>query len=145
MRKIVFLDFDGVLHADGEAQLSRLALFEARLRLMPALEIVISSSWREHYSLESFRNFFHPDLRHRIIGLTPLLHCRYAPSGRQLEIEAYLHAECLNESNCRWLALDDMAEMFQGDCKYLLLVDSTQGFCDSVASRLECWYRDSSD
>ncbi|MFD2270984.1 HAD domain-containing protein [Undibacterium arcticum] len=63
---ILFLDFDGVLHPDpcdeGE-RFSRLPAFEALMRDFPAVEIVVSSSWRVARTLDDLRAFFRD--RHR--------------------------------------------------------------------------------
>ena len=42
MRRLIFLDFDGVLHADGETQFARLALFERFDEGCPNLVVVPS-------------------------------------------------------------------------------------------------------
>jgi hypothetical protein len=39
MRKILFLDFDGVLHPDGAGLFSKLGLFEEYLSKMPEAEL----------------------------------------------------------------------------------------------------------
>jgi len=57
MRKIIFLDFDGVLHPDGVGLFSRLPLLESFLSRMPEAEIVVSSTWREDHTLDELRQF----------------------------------------------------------------------------------------
>jgi hypothetical protein len=57
MRKILFLDFDGVLHPTHCKQgdeFSRLHLFEV-LFLDSFCEIVVSSSWRFHHSINELK------------------------------------------------------------------------------------------
>ena len=73
MKKILFLDFDGVLHGEWDALFSKRELFEHYLQQMPQVDIVISSTWRELYSLERLKEHFHISLRDRIIGVTPIL------------------------------------------------------------------------
>lgn len=65
---ILFLDFDGVLHPwDPKTQLSEQQMFslkpllENTLRTFPNVEIVITSSWRQKYSLEKLRHLFSPN------------------------------------------------------------------------------------
>ncbi len=36
------------------------------------LDVVIASSWREDMALEELREHFSADLRHRVIGVTPV-------------------------------------------------------------------------
>jgi hypothetical protein len=52
---IIMLDFDGVTHPDNFFDANffcRLPLIEEVLRKFPSVKIVISSSWREHHSLD---------------------------------------------------------------------------------------------
>jgi hypothetical protein len=57
---ILFLDFDGVLHPEGEAHIHDggadfcfLPRLEALLREFPEVKIVISSAWREQVRYET--------------------------------------------------------------------------------------------
>lgn len=140
MRKILFLDFDGVLHPDGVALFSRLSVFEEFMRRMPAVEIVVSSTWREDHSLDELRNFFPARLRDRIIGVTPSLEDGYECGGRQKEIEAFLHSAGLSKKNCAWVALDDMPLFFESGYPHLVLTDSSQGFTEQDGQSLLEWY-----
>ena len=74
---ILFLDFDGVLHPQYEHEpvptelaFCHLARFEALMRKFPSVEIVISSTWREQFSMEVLRAKFSTDIAARIIGRT---------------------------------------------------------------------------
>ena len=75
---ILFLDFDGVLHPwDPKTNLNEKQMFslkpllENTLRNFPDVEIVITSSWRQKYSLEKLRHLFSAEFSSRIIGVTP--------------------------------------------------------------------------
>lgn len=140
MRKIIFLDFDGVLHPDGIALFSQLPVFERFLLKMPGAEIVVSSTWREDHTLGELRRFFSPALRRRISGVTPSLEGGYDLGGRQEEIQSYLAAENLTDTNCRWVAVDDTALFFQDSCQQLMLTDSSVGFTEQDGERLVDWY-----
>jgi|GEM_PF-5484498 hypothetical protein len=48
--------------------------FENVLRRYPTSKIVISSSWREMYSLQTISSLFSPDIAIRVIGVIPYLH-----------------------------------------------------------------------
>ena len=72
---ILFLDIDGVLHPDPpqpDQRLRSLPRLVAVLQDFPLVEIVISSLWREHLSLDQLRELFPLDLRKRIIDVTPI-------------------------------------------------------------------------
>ena len=71
---IVFLDFDGVTHPEpckGVNYFCHLPLIEAVLQEYPAVDIVISSSWRdpELHSLDDLRGFLSPDIAARVVGV----------------------------------------------------------------------------
>lgn len=131
MKVVVFLDFDGVLHPMPSWQhevLQQMPVLADVLRQFPGVEVVISSSWREHYSLEEMKEFFAEDIRHLVVGVTPVLRQGDAstPFERQREIEAWLQA---NRSGGRpWLAIDDWAEGFEPNCQNLLLTHYKLGF-----------------
>jgi hypothetical protein len=72
---VVALDFDGVLHPEPCSQenvLCRLPFVEDVLRdYLEHIEIIMSSRWRMHYSIEDLRAMFSPDIAARIVGVTP--------------------------------------------------------------------------
>ncbi len=109
---VLFLDFDGVLHPKGAGQthFTRLPLLELFLRqndLVPT-RIVITSTWREAYSLPSLRSFFSPDIAARIAGITPRLEDYSSEYERGEEVEAWLAGQPV----VPWVALDDEAENY---------------------------------
>lgn len=74
---IVFLDFDGVAHPDRfrtEAKFCRLPLLESWLRARLAVDVVVSSSWREVHPFKELVEFFSDDIQPRVIGCTPAFH-----------------------------------------------------------------------
>jgi hypothetical protein len=135
---ILFLDYDGVLHPVGGSAavlpgasrpgryLVRLPLLEELLR-EPGMEqvgIVISSTWRVAYKLAQLRGQFAPDLRARVVGVTPQLN-RYATRHpRHEEITAWLadHAEVR-----AWVAVDDDVRGFPEAHAHLVATDSRTG------------------
>ena len=107
---ILFLDFDGVLHAVGgvaaKQRLAKLPLLEALLR-EPELRqvgIVVSSTWRVAYTLAQLRSVFSPDMRARVQDCTPQLAQYAGAHARHQEIAAWLarHPEVRG-----WVAVDD--------------------------------------
>ncbi|MCS7030450.1 MAG: HAD domain-containing protein [Gloeomargarita sp. SKYG116] len=137
MRKLLFLDFDGVLHAEGEEPLTRLPFVEQCLLTLPYLDIVISSAWRHGHPFEALRSLFSPPLRPRVVGMTPILPDGLCPGGRRREIEAFL----ASEQACSWVALDDMAELFAPADPHLIWVDPLAGFTDQEGKILLTWYQ----
>jgi hypothetical protein len=112
---ILFLDFDGVLHAVGgvteRQRLAKLPLLEALLREpeLGHVGIVVSSTWRVAYSLAQLRSVFSPDLRARVCDCTPQLAEHASDYARHEEITAWLarHPEVRG-----WIAVDDDARGF---------------------------------
>lgn len=136
---IIFLDFDGVLHPRAPAGkfFVHLPRLEGVLRDFPAVELVISSTWRESKTLDDLREIFSPDFRDRVIGTTPVLDVEYPPGpagSREKEIREYLFQE--PDANRPWLALDDEAPLFNSDLPNLILCNSRIGMDDEVEKQL---------
>ncbi len=95
--RIVFLDFDGVLNCESSTQelgtryqfgKSCVAAVNLLLRRTDA-RIVITSSWRDHWTLRENAEFLERDgvLSGRVIGKTPTLE-----RERGIEIDSWLHS-----------------------------------------------------
>jgi hypothetical protein len=143
VKKILFLDFDGVLHPDGIALFSKIGLLEEYLLQMPGIEIVISSTWRETQTLDELKNHFSEAVRDKIIGVTPSLEDGYDCGGRQREIHAFLDSAGMNDESTSWVALDDMPLFFDEGYPHLILTDSSQGFSEDNGDSLLAWYTNS--
>lgn len=78
------------------------------LNLNPRAEIVISSDWKRHISLEQMQEFYRAQGIHRVpIGYTPIFTCTtraQAPAIRAKEILSYVNIHNL----CDWIAIDDL-------------------------------------
>lgn len=125
---ILFLDFDGVLHGLGRPKLEHRPRLEAILRNFPMVEVVLSTSWRETYTLDALRDLFSEDVRPQIVGVTPLIVTQwppYPPHPRHGEIIAYLRQQSLEARP--WLALDDDPRLFPKGCRELVLLDPAKG------------------
>ncbi|HMM54215.1 MAG TPA: HAD domain-containing protein [Candidatus Desulfobacillus sp.] len=132
----LFLDFDGVLHpafCPEEEHFCRRPLLEAVLRRHPAVEVVISSSWRHHHALEDLLSRFSGDIAARIVGATRPWR-QGGPANRHAEILDWLAWQ--RREGLPWLALDDSAFEFPGDCANLLLCDSRFGLTETLAETL---------
>ncbi|MBT3066273.1 HAD domain-containing protein [Rhodoferax sp. U11-2br] len=94
---ILFLDFDGVTHPEPYAQESafnQLPLIESVVCGMASIDIVVSRGWRETHSLDELRVSFAPDIRPRVVGVTPNM-------WDQVLSQAYIREqECLVELGC---------------------------------------------
>jgi len=150
---ILFLDVDGVLNSKqhflatkvvkvpGTDTLVDADLFAMKkdtnsnnmwclgyiLDKVPDLKIVISSSWRNHYDLESFKELFKICKLDgdRIIGKTP----RRFSSTRSSEIHEYLADLNDHITDINWVAIDDH-EIFlleETDRKNQILTDNWVG------------------
>lgn len=111
---LLFLDFDGVLHPQYEGQavpddvaFCHLPRFEAVMRDFPAVNIVISSTWRMQFDLDALKGRFSEDIASRIVGATPQLATNgpHMVEQREAEIMAWLLAN--DRQGQPWIALDD--------------------------------------
>jgi hypothetical protein len=148
---ILFLDFDGVLHPEDsrdEPLFCRLPLLEAWLRERPSVDVVISSTWREIPGLEGLLGFFAPDIRRRVIGVTPVYHRMHAldwgqTSGHPEPPRHKRHVECLrwmhdsSKPTRVWAALDDDASLFDPSCRNLVMCDRRVGLSQAQLDELD--------
>lgn len=140
MRHLLFLDIDGVLHGDLTPKLSQVDLFTHYLRLLPRVEVVISSTWREDLTLAQLRDLFAPDLHARIIDVTPQRPDGYDTGGRAREVADWLAAAGLHAGNARWIALDDWPHLYDTGCPWVLATDGATGFSDADGQALLDWF-----
>lgn len=133
---ILFLDFDGVLHPFDHPHgvFTLLPEFERVMRDFPEVDIVISSSWREAYTLDELRALFSLDMAQRIIGVTPVLLDHDQVYVRETEIRAWLR-DAGRETES-WVAIDDFEWFFSPQCANLVLTDTRTGFDERVEREL---------
>lgn len=113
-------------------QAERLA---AALKLFLKVQIVISSTWREHFNPDALLRFLPTSLAARVIGQTP--HCdKFGGVGSRLN-EALAYLEGNGVAGEPWIALDDQAQLFWDDTgnppDNLLICRGEVGFTDAVA------------
>ena len=136
----LFLDFDGVLHADfaGNEYFCHVPKLVDALAEFPDVRIVISSTWRLKRSADELRALLGPALGARVVGVTPELKAdEYATYRRQNEIEAWLKANAKPWDN--WIALDDMSSEFKPFCPHLIACNGETGMDDGVVTRLRAY------
>lgn len=131
--KLLFLDFDGVLHPCTAGTFIYLDRFQDFLRKHPDLGVVLSTSWRLDYPWEELLGFFAPDLRARLLGATPEL--PDGPAVREKEIHAWLSAnQC---GHLLWAALDDDASLFSPGCPNLVQCETIRGLRPAQLTLIE--------
>ena len=135
MDKILFLDFDGVLHPThfaGEDPFNRVYLLEEVLADQ-ALGIVISSSWRFTHSIEKLQKLLPSSISKLVIGVTgaPVIgkHPRYH------EIQAYLRSR----GQANWRAIDDSYWEFPSPCPELIRCNPNTGITEKQVAVLQNW------
>jgi hypothetical protein len=142
-RVLLFLDFDGVLHAyeqgykrDKDKIFIRNHFIEDILRKMPNVEVVISSNWSKTCSLNILKNKFSEDVRHRFIG-----HLRKHTTSRSDDVRTYM--ETHGEVDVPWVAVDDLAYFHDTDpvirtsYKTGLMEDSCKALENALSSPIE--------
>lgn len=133
---ILFLDLDGVLRRRNSPLygLDRdlVANLEGVLRALPGVQVVITSSWREAFSLAELRKHFAADISPRIVGVTPSSKRRDG-FCRHREVLAYLKRN--GTAGDSWVAVDDDREHYPPEAP-VLLVDSAVGLDGSMAAEL---------
>jgi len=140
---ILFLDFDGVLHPQYEDQtvpaevaFCHLPRFEQVMREFPDVVIVISSTWREQFSVDHLRKRFSPDIAKRIIDATPLPKSDAPPSLQQREAEILEWLATNDRLEESWIAVDDGVWQFKHHCHRVVGCTSFVGLDEDAASRL---------
>lgn len=152
MKKIIFLDIDGVCNSskyfDSELSLQQAAgksdaqimlvshdlhLDPAALQLINELvdqtgaEVVVSSTWKSTYTIDAFNKLFTArGATFKVVGRTPTIHGsfqKHVPRGR--EIKAYL--DDLEVQPDAFVILDDRDDMNQL-FKYLVKTNVIDGF-----------------
>jgi hypothetical protein len=134
--RVLFLDLDGTLHppnCHSRDHMVFLPFLAGILRRHDDVKVVISSSWRITTSLEKLRGLFPPDLRHRVVGVTPVLKWEGGRGHRQKECLAWLSE---NAPEAAWIALDDEAILFHSG--HVVVCDPLRGLsAPQVRAELE--------
>ena len=136
MNKLLFLDFDGVLHPShfaGQDPFNRVHLLEEVVE-GSNICIVISSSWRFTHSLERLRKLLPNSISSLVIGVTgsPVIgkHPRYQ--------EIMNHTKGL-EPGTSWRALDDSYWEFPANCQELIRCNPNTGVGPKEVAQLRTW------
>ena len=138
MRKLLFLDFDGVLHpstvtAEQPLFCRAALLVEASALAQLDFDIVISSSWRHHFSLQALLEPLPSAIREKVVGTTGPAHI--GKWSRFQEIQRYR----MQHGNPPWRALDDSRYEFPPDCAELIWCNPNYGLVEADGARLKKW------
>jgi hypothetical protein len=138
VRKMLFLDFDGVLHPAWGNSLPEFVHVHALAQALTgrSCEIVISSTWREHYSLTQLKQFLSPELAGRVIGVTG-----QDPPGRHARHKTILQYLATLGEAVDWCVLDDSGSEFH-ECLNLILCDGAVGLQPAQVEQLTNWLND---
>ncbi len=143
----IFLDIDGVLVKEDITPIEDIAVLEADygkfdppclqkfenvIRQHPEIKIVISSAWRELFSLEEIKSRFSNDIAAKIIAVTP--QAKFVKKFfRYQEILDYLNKN--NAAEEPWIAIDDFAEHFPSEAP-VVVTNRYRGFDQDSAEKL---------
>ncbi len=136
MRKVLFLDFDGVLHPASGSHMPEFARAPMLAAVLEgaACDVVISSTWRDHYPLEHLKTLLPPSLAGKVVAtLGP--DCR-GPHVRFVTICEWV---AQHSPDSDWRALDDSGSEFPQGCANLILCDGRTGLDDRQLSALKEW------
>lgn len=133
--KVLFLDFDGVLHPThlaGESPFSRSHLLEETLtQFFP--KIVVTSSWRFTHNLDRLRKVLPAYISTHIVGATGSAVIGKYP--RFTEIHHFLQGFGAAD----WKALDDSYWEFPKSCRQLIRCNPNTGIADKQILELNQW------
>lgn len=134
--RLLFLDFDGVLHPTSATPSGRFACTPILAEALAdaACEIVISSSWRHHHELTDLVTLLPSFLGNLVVGSTG--EASIGKHARFMEIQAYLRDFA---PGATWRALDDSLFEFPPRCPELIACDPNFGFTFREAGRLRRW------
>ncbi|HEY0956680.1 MAG TPA: HAD domain-containing protein [Roseateles sp.] len=134
---LLFLDFDGVLHANDAPpprRFERAGALVALLQRWPGLTVVVSSSWRLHHSWPALLDSLPRALAARLDTRTGA-----AVVGRYARHREIVDCWRLLGDRRPWRALDDAAWEFPPHCEQLIACDGARGVQQAQLDELECW------
>jgi len=137
MKKILFLDFDGVLHPTS----ARIPNLFNRASLLNSIitnshcSIVLSTSWRFIHSLADLCSLLPKQIASEVIDVTGAAHI--GEHARYQEILNYLAR--FNSQPYDWRALDDSFWEFPIGCNELIRCDPNTGLTNKEIITLKSW------
>ncbi|MFZ7336446.1 HAD domain-containing protein [Comamonas jiangduensis] len=150
--RVLFLDFDGVLHPPKAIAGAKPPLTPTQIRLgwpqtfqhLPVLErllagydnvgVVVSSSWRQYLKV--------PELAELLASIGSYFAGAVRHGARDEAIRAYINEHAIED----FVILDDVKKFFPGDWPQLILCNSALGISDpAVQQKLQTWLQQGSN
>ncbi|MEG0936415.1 HAD domain-containing protein [Comamonas sp.] len=144
--RVVFLDFDGVLHppkaiAGAQPPLTpaqiqqgwsgtfvHLHVLQKLLEGHPEIAVLVSSSWRSYLNAEELKELLNP--------ISPWFAGAVRKGNRDEAIKEWLEQHSIQD----YVILDDVAKFFPGVWPRLILCNSALGISDpAVQQKLQLW------
>ena len=138
-KKIIFLDFDGVLHPLGSSLNN---FFSASKNFFDLIKdanvsIVISSSWQFDSNYSQIKSKLPEPIRKKILGETGIKY--EGTKSRIREIQYFLIQN--NLQNIDWIALDDQPDKFGDDFNKLILCNPKTGITRMEIIKILKWLK----
>ena len=134
MPKLLYIDFDGVLHpTTGKDLFCSMHLLEEAL-IGKDCQIIISSSWRFHHPFEYLLGLFPESLIRQVAGVTGDAFVGRWPRYSEILIDVSKRA-----AQGRWRALDDSWIEFPKDCPELIRCNPNVGMGSKESDELKRW------
>ena len=134
MPKLLYVDFDGVLHpTSGKDLFCRMYLLEEAL-FGKDCQIIISSSWRFHQPFTYLLGLFPESLRGQVAGVTGDAFVGRWPRHSEILIDVSNRG-----AQGRWRALDDSWIEFPKDCPELIRCNPNSGMGSKESAELRSW------
>lgn len=152
VRRVLYLDFDGVLHPDaayfsykrgielrapGHSLFENMAILETILSPHPELAIVLSTSWVYAKDFKYAKERLSPSLQAHVIGAT--FHRRHHDlyQFRLLSRGQQMLNDLLRRKPDYWLSIDDHVEDWPAAAGYVVSCDGQLGLqCPDTQNRL---------
>lgn len=138
MTKTLFLDFDGVLHANTATkdQLFNKSFLLEDLMQQSTFDIVVSSTWRSFYKRHELLALLPPTVAQNVVGITGK--DSMTRLGRYHEIVAYCDLHAISNPQA-WCALDDSVIEFPVGCPQLIACNPATGITPLEIEKLKAW------
>ena len=134
--KVLYLDFDGVLHPASpgiDGLFSKAHLLEPLLEAHP-IPIIVASSWRFTHSLKTLQSKLPKAIAQHVAGTTGTAvigkHARFQEITKHLQANSDIHD---------WRALDDSYWEFPSLCKELIRCNPNTGISPKEVTLLADW------